>query len=76
MTQKLTLLCMLLGLTILGIKAQTDPNNRRLSISGQLLDADLKEPMVQATIQLFHIADSTFAGGTVSDVNGDFEVEA
>ena len=76
MTKKLTLLCMLLGLTALGVKAQTDPNNRRLSISGQLLDADLKEPMVQATIQLFHIADSTFAGGTVSDVNGDFEVEA
>ena len=76
MTQKLALLSLLFGLCTLSIHAQTDPNSRRLSISGQLLDADLKEPMVQATIQLFHAADSTFAGGTVSDVNGDFEVEA
>ena len=30
-------------------QAQPDPDYQRLTISGQLLDADLKEPMVQAT---------------------------
>ena len=56
------------------IKAQSD--DRRPQISGQLLDADLKEPVAQATIQLFTASDSTFAGGTVSDLAGTFSVEA
>ena len=50
--------------------------NRRLTISGQLLDADLKEPMMQATIQLFTASDSTFVGGTVSSEKGTFYIEA
>ena len=57
--------------------AQSEPEEgRRLSIRGQLLDADLKEPMVQATIQLFTASDSTFAGGTVTNEKGNFYVEA
>ena len=65
----------LLVLTALGVEAQ-DGRTDRLTITGQLLDADLKEPMVQATIQLFTAADSTFVGGTVSNVRGTFSVEA
>ena len=56
--------------------AQPEPEDRKLIICGQLLDADLKEPMVQATIQLFTASDSTFVGGTVSDKNGDFDLQA
>ena len=56
--------------------AQPEPEDRKLTICGQLLDADLKEPMVQATIQLFTASDSTFVGGTVSDKNGDFDLQA
>ena len=63
-------------LAIVGMYAQPDSDDNRLSISGQLLDADLKEPMVQATIQLFQASDSTFAGGTVSNEKGNFYVEA
>ena len=49
---------------------------QRLTISGQLLDADEKEPVLQATVQLFTANDSTFVGGTVSDNKGNFSIEA
>ena len=49
---------------------------QRLTISGQLLDADEKEPVLQATVQLFTVNDSTFVGGTVSDNKGNFSIEA
>ena len=64
---------MLIALLSASIQAQTE---RRLTISGQLLDADLKEPMVQATVQLFTATDSTFVGGTVTDQKGIFSIEA
>ena len=62
----------------LGVQAQEDDDQEfhRLTISGLLLDADLKEPMVQATIQLFTATDSTFVGGTVSNNKGVFSIEA
>ena len=63
-------------LTAVCAYAQPDSESRRLSIIGQLFDADLKEPMIQATIQLFVASDSTFAGGTVSNEKGNFYIEA
>ena len=66
----------ILFLVVLGIYAQPEPEDRKLTIRGQLLDADLKEPMIQATIQLFTVADSVFVGGTVTDNKGNFYVEA
>ena len=63
-------------LAMVGIQAQPEPEDRRLTIRGQLLDKDLKEPMVQVTIQLFQASDSTFAGGTVSNERGNFYLEA
>jgi hypothetical protein len=71
---KRILLISLLTAVSLCTVAQTE--NRRLAISGQVIDSDLKEPMVQATIQLFVAADSTFVGGTVSDTKGLFSIEA
>ena len=47
-----------------------------LTISGNLFDADLKEPVIQATVQLFTASDSTFVGGTVTSDEGAFSVEA
>ena len=63
-------------MTTLCVHAQPEPEDRRLTIRGQLLDADLKEPMIQATIQLFLAVDSTFVGGTVSDERGNFYLVA
>ena len=67
---------MMILMTVSICFAQPDPEDRRLTIRGQLIDADLKEPMVQATIQLFQASDSTFAGGTVSSEKGNFYLEA
>ena len=53
-----------------------EADERRLTVSGSVQDADLKEPMVQATVQLFRSKDSTFVGGTVTDMRGNFSIEA
>ena len=73
----ITLLLAFWLLAATGAKGQEEnEENRRLTISGQLLDSDQKEPMIQATVQLFLAADSAFVGGTVSDIKGNFIIEA
>ena len=69
------LLIILLGVLMPCI-AHGQTEYQRLTISGQLLDADEKEPVLQATVQLFTVNDSTFVGGTVSDNKGNFSIEA
>ena len=71
----ITLLFVLFLMGIQGLYAQ-DEDEQRLTISGQVIDSDLKEPMVQATIQLFTVSDSTFVGGTVTNEKGTFSVDA
>ena len=63
-------------LALVSIHAQTESDNRGLSVSGTVQDAELKEPLAQATVQLFRQRDSTFVGGTVTDLRGNFSVEA
>ena len=63
-------------LAILGVEAQTSDEDRGLTVSGTVYDAELKEPLVQATVQLFRQRDSTFVGGTVTDIRGNFSVVA
>ena len=61
-----TLLIILLGVLMpCVVHGQTE--YQRLTISGQLLDADEKEPILQATVQLFTANDSTFVHGQRSD---------
>ena len=48
-----------------------------LTISGTVFDTDLKEPLMHATVQLFTLTeDSTFVGGTVTNDEGAFSIEA
>lgn len=68
------LLILLLGITTIHIQAQSQRNNPE--ITGHLTDIDSKEPLDQATIQLFWISDSSFVGGTISNEKGNFAVEA
>lgn len=68
------LLILLLGITTIHIQAQSQRNNP--VITGHLTDIDSKEPLDQATIQLFWINDSSFVGGTISNEKGNFAVEA
>ena len=67
------ILCFLFGLLCMAVKAQ---EQRERTISGNVADAELKEPMELITIQMFHIADSTFVGGTVTNEKGNFSIEA
>ena len=71
--RKYIILFFLAGLLPLAIFAQP---HEPLTISGTLFDADLKEPLVQATVQLFTVTDSTFVGGTVTNNEGTFSIEA
>ena len=70
---KYVFLLVFLGLTLLGAVAQS---RQGLTISGQIMDADEKEPLAQASVQLFWAKDSSFVGGTVSNLRGEFSVEA
>ncbi len=47
-----------------------------LTISGSLTDVDAKEPIEQATIQVFWAKDSSFVGGTLTDTRGNFSIDA
>jgi len=64
---------LLFGIAITSIEAQT---RQSLTISGHLTDRDSKEPMAQATVQLFWAKDSSFVGGTISGERGNFSVVA
>ena len=76
MKKTLSILVLTIALCLVTLDAAAQDYNRRLTISGQLLDAEFREPMMQATVQLFTTTDSTFVGGTVSDTKGIFIVQA
>lgn len=65
----------ILMMVAVGAAAQEN-EDRGLTVSGSVEDSELKEPMIQATVQLFRKRDSTFVGGTVTDLRGTFSVEA
>ena len=64
-----------LFISLISLCANAQPK-QNLTISGHLTDADAKESLVQATVQLFRSKDSTFVGGTVTDLHGNFSIEA
>ena len=75
MAIRLMMILAFLLLSVTGVKAQSG-EDEGLTVSGHVYDAELNEPMVQATVQLFRQRDSTFVGGTVTDLRGNFSVEA
>ena len=50
--------------------------DHRLTVSGRVIDTELREPMVLASVQMFRAKDSTFVGGSVTDLSGNFSIEA
>jgi hypothetical protein len=75
MAIRFLMMLVFLVLSLTDMKAQSGEDDG-LTVSGNVYDAELKEPMVQATVQLFRQRDSTFVGGTVTDLRGNFSVEA
>ena len=70
-----TLICAFWLLSALVVQAQED-EDRGLTVCGIVQDAELKEAIAQATVQLFRSKDSTFVGGSITDLRGNFSVEA
>ena len=73
--RRLLFLLLLFTATIYAHAQEGDDDNR-LTISGHLIDDVENEPIINATIQLFTLKDSTFVGGTMSDVQGNFSITA
>ena len=67
---------LLISLLLLCVCPSLAQDDRSLTVSGTVHDAELKEPVIQASVQLFRQRDSTFVGGTVTDLRGNFSVEA
>ena len=59
-----------------GGEEEDQDGNRRQTVTGRVMDTEWREPVVQASIQLFRKRDSTFVGGSVTDLRGNFSVEA
>ena len=66
------ILLLLLLMVMVSVSGQPREN---LTISGHLTDVDAKEPIEQATIQMFWAKDSSFVGGTLSDSQGNFSLD-
>ena len=63
-------LVLLIGLS----SAISFAQNRRVSVAGTVLDEMDNSPVVQATVQLLSLPDSTMAVGDVTNTNGYFKL--
>lgn len=48
--------------------------NRKSSVSGTVIDGEDKSPVIQATIQVLSLPDSTMVTGNVTDLDGHFSI--
>ncbi len=71
--KKLILLFLLVGTCAASSQAQ---ENRRVTVTGTVVDKDDKSPIGQATIQLLSLPDSTMVTGNVTNNNGVFSLSA
>ena len=67
------LLTVLACVTFLMAAAQ---ERRERTITGCIFDSEAKETIEMATIQMFAARDSAFVGGTVTNEQGNFSIEA
>lgn len=51
-------------------------NNKRITVTGKVIDGDDKSPVGQATVQLLSLPDSTMAVGNVTNNSGYFSISA
>ena len=61
-----------MGILLMLIGASVFAQNNRGRVSGNVIDADDKSPVIQATVQLLSLPDSTMITGNVTDNNGRF----
>ncbi|MBR1596992.1 MAG: TonB-dependent receptor [Phocaeicola sp.] len=71
--KKLNLVCMLLFAVLTVSMAQ---ENRQVTVVGKVVEKETNEPIVQATVQLLSLPDSTMVNGNVTNLDGNFSVHA
>ena len=57
---------------LLMLALTTQAQNRTITVAGQVLDSETKEPVVQANVRLLSLPDSTYVAGAASSSNGYF----
>lgn len=64
---------MLIGtMLVLGSMVSVFAQNKVIAVSGRVAEEESKQPIEQATIQLLHLPDSTYAAGVATDKQGRF----
>ena len=64
--KRLAFLVLLIGLSTTMLLAQSG----KIAVSGTVLDKEDNSPVMQATVQLLSLPDSTMAAGNVTNNNG------
>lgn len=75
--KRIVFLVLLIGISTTLLIAQNRGQGReRVTISGSVIDKEDNSPVVQATVQLLSLPDSTMAVGNVTNNNGRFSLSA
>lgn len=76
MKRNLILLAVVLMAALTNVHAQATQNLKKTEITGTIIEAESKQPLQYATVQLFSLPDSTFRGGAISRADGSFTLSA
>ena len=68
--KRLAFLVLLIGLSTTMLLAQSG----KVTVSGSVFDKEDNSPIMQATVQLLSLPDSTMAAGNVTNNNGRFSL--
>ena len=73
--KRIAFLVLLIGISTALLSAQSRSQSRgRVTLSGTVLDKEDNSPIMQATVQLLSLPDSTMAVGDVTNNNGRFSL--
>ena len=68
--KRIVFLALLIGISTFFVFAQKG----KVTVSGSVFDKDDNSPVMQATVQLLALPDSSMAAGVVTDGNGQFSL--
>ena len=73
--KRFAFLVLLIGIsTTLSFAQSQSQGKGRITVSGTVMDKEDNSPIMQATVQLLSLPDSTMAVGNVTDNNGRFSL--
>tara|TARA_B100000780_G_scaffold277516_1_gene248394 strand:- start:1643 stop:4084 length:2442 start_codon:yes stop_codon:yes gene_type:complete len=72
---KLNIFCVLITLFILPTSSLFAQKAGKYKIKGQIVDSSTGAGLEYASVSVIHLPDSAFAGGTITDLSGNFELD-